>query len=80
MKEEDAVIITLYHHGTTIGSPWEICHFYSSLHTGHYLQVVAAKQVQDNTSLDSERIKMCAHHSPRQRLLTLWFKQCSRIT
>jgi hypothetical protein len=63
MKEEDAVIITLYHHGTTIWSPWEICHFYSSLHSGHYLQVVAAKQGQDNTCLDSKPIKMLAHIS-----------------
>jgi hypothetical protein len=80
MKEEDAVIITLYHHGTTISSPWGICHFYSSLHSGHYLQVVAAKQGQDNTSLDSKWIKMHANHSPRGRLLILWFEQFGRIT
>jgi len=33
--------ITLYRHGTTILSPWEIYHSYSSSHNDHYPLVVA---------------------------------------
>jgi len=39
-------VIILYHHGTTILSPWEIFHFYSSLHSGHYLQAVAVEEIK----------------------------------
>lgn len=36
-------VITLYHHGTTISSPWEISHFCSSSHSDHYQPGVAAR-------------------------------------
>lgn len=76
--------IKLCHHGTTIWSPWEICHFYSSLHSGHYLQGVPASKV--NTILDKKKKKRKGrnqafiHHLQRQRLLTPCFEQLSRIT
>lgn len=57
MKEEDAVIIKLYHHGTTTWSPWEICHSYSSLHSDRYLRGVAVSKVKEMKDLDTTGIK-----------------------